>query len=308
MIRGLLTVLLLGSLPGLALAQGMDLKPEQPRGNIGDILTFGVTVRLPQGEELLDFAPHTLLPPPEGVRIVSADTLRRSRDGEFRGKVRLAFYRIGRQPVPTFALLYRPAPGTPPDTLVHAPLSIEIVPLLPAGNPALKDIRPLIPLGGPVWGPAVLLLGIVAAGLFWLSRRNRRSGSARPRVHAAPIPAGPFDAALARLDELERASIASGDGVVPLYGDVAELLRATLVEVGALPHRGLTTPEVPGRLPRRLATGDLGRRCEGLLRDADLVKFAKVRPDRAAATSHVTGARQLLEAWRGAAGSADAIR
>jgi len=301
-------LLLLLAVPRVAPAQTLELRPEQAQASVGDIITLDATARLSEGQELLDLAPRTLLTPPEGMRLVSTDTLRPYRNGEYRGKVRLAFYRVGRQPVPTFALLYRPAPGAAPDTLVHAPLAIEIVPILPAGNPALRDIRPLLLLGGPVWGPVALLFAIVAAGLSWLYRRNRRARGTRPVQSEAPVPTGPFDVALARLARLEQASIASGNGVVPLFGEVAELLRATLVEVGAMPHQGLTTPEVPRVLPAPLAAGDLAPRFEALLRDADLVKFARVRPDRAAATTHVIGARQLLEAWKHAAEASDAVR
>jgi hypothetical protein len=204
-------------------------------------------------------------------------------------------------------LLYRPAPGASPDTLVHAPIAIEIEPILDAGNPEIKDIRPLRLLGGPVWGPLLVLLSVVAAGFYWLSRRNR-SQTPKRAEKLTPIPTGPFDIALARLAELEKASIASGNGIVPLFGDVAQLVRMTLVQVGALPHQGLTTPEVPPQLPPQLATGDLAQQCEGLLGDADLVKFAQVKPDRAAATSHVSRARGLFQAWRDAAGAPDAVR
>lgn len=298
-----LVALCLLTIPSLAWGQRLELQPEQLKANVGDIITFRITATLHPGQELLDLAPRMLLSPPEGMRIISTDTLRSAGGDEYGGKVRMAFYRIGRQPVPTLALLYRPAPGASPDTLVHAPLSIEIEPILPAGNPEIKDIRPLRMLGGPVWGPLLILLAVVAAGFFWLSRRNR--SRAHPKIEKlAPIPTGPFDVALARLAELEARSIASGNGIVPLFGEVADLVRGTLVQVGALPHQGLTTPEVPPQLPSRLASGDLAQRCASVLGDADLVKFAKVKPDRAAATSHVSRARGLFEAWRDAAGGA----
>lgn len=303
--RGFVLFLLL--VPSSARGQSLELVPQQLKANVGDIITLKLTARLPQGQELLDLAPRTLLSPPEGMRIISTDTLRPDRNGAYHSTVRMAFYRIGRQPVPTLALLYRPAPGASPDTLVHPPIAIEIEPILDAGNPEIKDIRPLRMLGGPVAGPLLVLLSLVAAGFYWLARRNR-STAPRRAEKVAPIPTGPFDIALARLAQLEQASIASGNGIVPLFGDVAELVRVTLVEVGALPHQGLTTPEVPPQLPPQLATGDLARRCEGLLGDADLVKFARVRPDRAAARSHVSRARALFEAWRDAVEGPDAVR
>jgi hypothetical protein len=294
-------------LPASAAGQSLEVVPDQPRANVGDVLTLHLTVRLPEGQQLLDLAPRTLLAPPEGMRMVSIDTLRRVRDGEYRGDVRMAFYRIGKQPVPTLALLYRPDPKLPADTLVHAPLSIEIEPVLPAGNQEIRDIRPLLILGGPIWGPLAILLVIVAAGGFWLWRRGRPK-EARRIAAPEPIPAGPFDAALARLAALEAASLVSGNGIVPLFDSVAEVIRTALVEAGALPHQGFTTPEVPTRLPPALAAGDLAGRCETLLGDADLVKFARVRPDRDAASTHVNRARSLLEAWRDAAGRVDAVR
>lgn len=294
-------------LPASLAGQSLEVVPEQLKATVGDVIRMHLTARLPEGQQLLDLAPRTLLAPPEGMRIVSIDTLRQVRGGEYRGDVRMAFYRIGKQPVPTLALLYRPAADGPADTLVHPPLSIEIEPVLPAGNQEIKDIRPLVILGGPIWGPLAIILSVVAAGWFWLWRRGRPTASAK-RKEAVVIPSGPFDTALARLAELEAASIASGNGIVPLFDEVADVVRTALVQVGALPHQGLTTPEVPPRLPPALAAGDLARRCEALLGDADLVKFAKVRPDRDAASTHVNRARSLLEAWRDAAGGADAVR
>lgn len=303
-----LLVLLLLLLPAALRGQSLEVVPSQDKASVGDVITMHLTVTLPDGFQLLDLTPRTLLPVPEGMRIITIDTLRRVRSGEFRGDVKMAFYRIGRQPVPTLALLYRPAATAPADTLVHAPLGIEIEPVLPPGNQEIKDIRPLILLGGPLLVPLTVLFSIIVAGWLYLWRHSRPQGRVVVARVSEPIPAGPFDAALARLAALEAASLASGNGIVPLFDDVAGLVRHTLVEVGALPHDGLTTPEVPPRLPAVLAHGDLATRCAILLGDADLVKFAKVRPDREAATSHVGRARSLLEAWRDAAGETDAVR
>jgi hypothetical protein len=234
-----------GAVP--ASGQSLELAPEQLKANIGDVLTIRITARLPEGQELLDFAPRTLLTPPEGMRIVSADTLVRNRNGEYHGTVRMAFYRIGRQPVPTLALLYRPAPGASPDTLVHAPLAIEIIPILPAGNPEIKDIRPLRLLGGPVWAPLAILVTIVVAGLYWLAAgtvlRLVQGPSPRPSHRPTDVP----DRLGHRSEHRER------NGIVPLFGG-GGAGSTTLVEARC--HTGLTTPEVPVA-PAPLAAGDL---------------------------------------------------
>jgi hypothetical protein len=149
------------------------------------------------------------------------------------------------------------------------------------------------------------MVAAIAGGLWWLSRR-RVSVAATPA--AARLAGGPFDTALARLAALEGAARQNGNGVAPLYADVADVVRECLLQAGAIPHQGLTTGELSSLLPPLLAAGDLRTDCEAVLGDADLVKFAKVRPDRAAAGDHVARTRTLLEAWRSAAAPAHALR
>lgn len=288
-----LAALLLGAAP--LGSQSLELVPERTRATIGDPIRFKVTVRLRPGMALIDLYPRSLVPPPRGIRVLSSDTLRPVGNDVYEGQARVAFYRLGPQPVPTLGLIFRPDPDEPPDTLVHLPVSIEITPTLAAGNPELRDIKPLQPLGGPVWMQIVGILAGVAAAFGWLWRRGRRH--AEPPAPLTPL-AGPFEAALARLAALEAESRASGNGILPLYTGVSDLVRDCLRQVGALPNAGLTTPEVGERLPRWLADGPQRRQCELILTEADLVKFARVRPDFRTASDHVTRTRQLLEGWR----------
>lgn len=300
-----LVLLLAAGAPAAGAAQSLELKPRQAKGTVGDHFVFDVMVRLKPGMELIDAVPHTLVPPPRGIRVLSADTLRADGAGVYRGTATVAFYRIGPQPVPTLALLYRTEPGAPPDTLLHLPVSVEVVPILEAGNPQLKDIKPLQPLSGPVWVQLTALIVAIAGGLWWLSRRRAAAATVAATV---ALRGGPFDEALARLAALESAAHPNGNGYAPLYADVAELIRDCLLRAGAIPHQGLTTGELGGVLPPALSDGDLRDRCETVLGEADLVKFAKVRPDRAAASDHLARTRTLLEAWRSAAEPTDAIR
>jgi len=302
-------VLLLAGLTGAAVptgtlpAQTLEVRPTQTRARLGDLVILDIVARLPAGMELIDVVPRPLVPPPRGIRLVAADTLRPGRDGTRRGTATVAFYRLGPQPVPTLALLYRQGAGEPPDTLVHLPVSVEITPFLPAGNPPLKDIRPLRSVGTPLWGPLAALFALMAAGVWWLRRRSRLGGSAAGRLEDAPV-SGPFDRALATLDQIEQAARASGNGILPLYDHSAGVVRHLLLEIGAIPHSGLTTPEVSRTLPPLLTAGTLRQDCEAVLGDSDLVKFARVRPDFTAALSQLARTRDLLEAWRDAVGQA----
>ncbi|HEY7682836.1 MAG TPA: hypothetical protein VH879_09355 [Gemmatimonadales bacterium] len=297
--RALLWACLVGChtlLPPRLQGQVLEVRPEQSAATLGDPITLRITARMPPGMQLIDAAPHPLVPPPRGIRLLATDTLRPHAGGIYTGTARVAFYRIGPQPVPTLALLYRAGPGEPPDTLLHMPVSVEITPILPAGNPWLKDIKPLQAIGGPAWLPPALLMAAILVAFWWLRRRSRLDGSTTQRLDSPP--AQPFDRALARLETIERGARASGNGIVPSYTDTAVVVRDLLLEIGAIPHHGLTTPEVGATLPPALAAGDLRARCEALLGDADLVKFARVRPDFAAAERQLARARALLEAWR----------
>ena len=309
MIRRLLPLLLIALLCRPLFGQRMDLRQEVPRATLGEPVNFLVTVELSPGQELLEMAPRVMLTVPEGMRILATDTLRGAGARIWRGRIRMAFYRIGEQPVPIFGLLYRRAAGAPPDTLLGPSIRMVIASLAPEGNPQLKDIKPLISLVGPAWGPLAGLLLLMLAAAYWLWRRG---GGRRRRVtEPVSLLRGPFTAALARLQALDVALRASTDGVTPLYADVAEVLRDCLVAAGAIPHHGLTTREISRDLPGILAAGDGRAWCDRLLGDADLVKFARMRPDRPAAEAHLGRACALVQGWETATvgtGVTDAVR
>lgn len=299
----LLPALLLAALaPAAAWAQSFEITPDVPRALVGDEVKLTVKVTLLPGQELLDLVPKNLIPPPAGTRVIRVDTLRSTAPLEYSGKITIAWFRVGPQPVPTFTLLYRPEPNAFPDTLVHAPVPMEIASLLPAGNPSLKDIRPLLWISGPVWLQMAFLASLVGGGFGWLWWRTRPKGGTDA---FAPVPAeldpGPFVRALRALEAVEARAAASGAPVDPLYAEVAAVLRGCLLEIGALPFPGLTTPEAPVRLPDALKAGGGAERLLRVLGDSDLVKFAAVHPDLPAARHHVEGARALLEAWRAVA-------
>ena len=277
--------------------QSLEVRAGSATVRLGEPVTLTVVVRLGPGQRLLDLAPRPLVPPPEGVRILSSDSLRAGGDGALHATVRLAFYRPGLQPIPTLGLFYRPAPDDPPDTLVHSTLSIEVASELPAGNPDLKDIKPLVSTAGSGGGvPLVVAGGLVALVLVWRERRRPRAAACVGAPNA--IPPDPLASALRRLDELERGFQASLDGAAPLVERVADTVRDCLRAAGAVSGPGLTTPEIGAALPARFGDGGLGDRCLGLLAHADLVKFARATPDRAAAQAQLHGARDLILRWR----------
>ncbi|HSE67146.1 MAG TPA: hypothetical protein VLB12_09175 [Gemmatimonadales bacterium] len=293
----LIAGILAGSVAETAHAQSLTLSIRPGKVLLGDPVIVDVTARLDSGQELVDRVPRPLIPPPDGVQYLRGDSLRADRQGTFHGTVRFAFYRLGNQPVPTLALLYRPRSDQPIDTLVHQPVSITVSGLAPPGSPQLKDIRPLADVGPPRWAPLLVLLLVVLTGVVVIARTVRRERTASAATVTAIQARTPFNKALAELDRLDAQARVGGDGVPELYSSVRDILRAALVDARMVGSASLTTPELSEILPRTAAEAEGAARMMQLLAAGDLVRFAAVRPDRDAAMDHLAAARRLLSEW-----------
>lgn len=300
-------------LPG----QSFSVIPDTGAVTVGDTVTVRFRIRLHERDQLLDSVPQVAGDLPPVVRVLSIDRLRRSHPQAYEGSARIAFYRPGRRPLPTFGVPFmRVVEGVSRATLPSDSAFVLITPVLPtAGNPSLKDIRELEkrPLSPWTW-PAVLV-AMFAAGWVLLRRRRRRVDQ---RVSVAPttidIPAPeptPYEIALARLLQVEAENWPSRGLIEPHYEAVAQTLRQYLEDahqVGALER---TTAELVWALPPELGRGGLRDACREILAEADLVKFAEARPDAAAAAEFLRHAREMLDAWHRAAAAekgAHAIR
>jgi hypothetical protein len=235
------------------------------RLEVGDPVVVSVRLRLPDGATLVDRVPRTRDTLPDGVRLLSADTLRRA-GAEWVGHVRVAFFRPDSQAVPALAVAYQA--GAAVDTAVSAPIAITVRHVLPEGNATLRDIREidttLIPWRGIVAALAVVVIVLLANAL-----RARRRAPADQTVELVVVP-GPLEVALAELAAIEGA----GWDAARQAAAAADVVRRYLDVARGIPALERTTPEV-----RRLVASNGA--LVALLADADLVKFARRRPDAA---------------------------
>ena len=138
---------------------------------MGDSVTLRFRVRLDERDLLFDTIPQTGRSAFHPVSVSSAvEKLQRTPDRIFHGRARIAFYRPGKQAVPLFGLPFmRAVKGLERATLASDSAFVEIVPLLPAGNPPLKDIQELEPSSRPSLVPviagALAAAAAVAAGI-----------------------------------------------------------------------------------------------------------------------------------------------
>jgi hypothetical protein len=304
---------------GQATAHGQrwEVHVDSGRVTVGDPVTIRFRVRLDERDLLFDSLPKPLDTLLDGVRIVSVEKLVRQPNRDFLGTATLAFYRSGPQPVPVFGLPFmRAVKGISRGTVLSDTLSVNVVPILAAGNPALRDIRELAPLPWPRLLLGALAASVVVLLLVWARRRARMPSALAEPVPAPepapPTPPDPYETALARLGAIELEAWPARGDVARHYELVADTLRDYLESAERLPARERTTTELFWSLPPRLLEGGLRQRYALIFEEADLVKFARRRPEGPAAASFLLDARTLLTRWRAAtppaAETSDAVR
>jgi hypothetical protein len=296
--------------------QSFQVTPEATRATVGDTVTLVFRIRLDERDLLFDTVPQPLNAIPPGVRLLSVEKLQRSPDRLFHGRARIAFYRPGRTAVPLFGLPFmRAVKGVGRATLPSDSAYVEIIPLLPAGNPPLKDIRELEPSSQSPLVPVVA--GTLAAAalvvMYLLRRRRRLSPIPTPVASLAAPTALPsaYSRALEQLVRIERERWPARGEVARHYEATVDTLRGYLEAAEELPARERTTGEVLWSLPPHLSDDGLRDRAGAILDEADLVKFARLRPSPTAAAEFLEQCRALLGEWHAARSTgevADALR
>ena len=282
---------------------------------VGDTIRVHFRLLLHERDLLTDTLPRPVGELPAGFKVYRVEKLARGADRVFRGDAVVAFFRPGKREIPAFGVPWVQVVTGHRGTVASETAEVEIVPVLPGGNPTLRDIRELERTPGPGPLPLAVLGASLAALAAWGLRRRRRR--APPPVPAAPAEAPaaarePYAAALERLLALERS--AGGEAPVDAwYAAVADTLRDYLESAEDIPARERTTSELLWTLPPRLSEGGLRRLTGEVLAEADLVKFARRRPGAHAAAAHLAQARELLRRWHAAAlataeSEADAVR
>jgi len=279
------------------------VRPAEPV--IGDVIELelevraeaGVEVLMPEfGEalgrfEIIDFAPSERLDD-EG-RTIS------------RQKYRLQPSRSGPQSIPPLRIEFvdrragnPPAPeGEDAYEILTERIALEVASILAADaplvlHPAHSDLGPRREALGPWWAWLLGALLVVSASgpfvwrAFVVARARRRQQSA-------------YELARAELDALLAGGLPSEGTMDAFYVQLSLLVRTYLEDRFGLRSPELTTQEFLTEMGR---SPDLARSHQRLLRDfleqADLVKFAGLRPGAAAVSESIAAAQRFLEETR----------
>jgi hypothetical protein len=308
--RSLVVSLLFAAVTAPAAAQTFEAVPDTGRLTVGDPVSIRLVLRQYEGDALLEQVPRAEVRLDNGIRLLNMDSMRPIANRLLEARVRLAFYRPGPQTIPSFAIDFRRGAVILHGTMRTEPVAIEVAPVLEAGNgQRLRDIKESLAPPGPDPRLAAVGAALLAAAWLWLRRRGR-SRTPTPALVLGPSvrPVAPdaYAAAIARLREIESEGWASRGDIARHYEAVADALRGYLAEAERLPARQRTTRELLWTLPRHLEAPGLRGSCEAVFDEADLVKFARRRPDAGTGEAFLVRARALLTGWREAARAGEA--
>ena len=202
--RRFLSACLLLLAAGRAEAQHFELEANRDSVKLGEVVELHARIHIGPQQTLASPVPVPAEGMPDGGRVVGLDTLKHQADRTLLlGTVRVAFLRTGRLRIPPFRVIVKPTPDDRGFMLESEALYIDVVPTLPAGSPALKDIRDQVP--EQTVDPLAVLAGVaalIAAG--WYARRRLARRPARTAAApVAAVPLSPADIARAALNRIE---------------------------------------------------------------------------------------------------------
>jgi len=265
---------------------------------IGDPITLTLTVRRPQGFEVVSLDPDralealTLLDRREG----SPRTLPDGRVEEVR-TITLAAYETGSKEIPAITVVYRDTGGREGRVATER-VGIEVASVLAAGQTEPADIKaPATMPERAVW-PWVLAgaLLAVAAGYLWWRRRRRGEAAVAPAPAAPPRPA--HEIAYEQLERLLSSDLLAKGAVKEFYIELAEIVRRYLESRYGVDTFERTTGEILEALRAARIAVKAGAMTADLLQACDLVKFAKHRPEAEETRRTVEAAYRLVDETR----------
>jgi hypothetical protein len=222
-------------------------------------------------------------------------------------RLRIVAVEAGDVEVPAIRLAARGPEGESGECVTE-PIPVHVESNLPSpapgdegGEPQEPEPADLKPALAPPrdWRPvaiAAATAALVAALGFWALRRLRgRRRREAPPPPARRVPLRPaWETALEELDRIAAADHVAHGALGLQYVEVTAVLRRYLEERYGVPALERTTSELAESLRRTPLRPDLAARMLALLREADLVKFAKAVPSAADARATEARAREAV--------------
>jgi len=289
--RAAIAALLLLSFPPASRAGAADLRPQLSAATVtvGDLLTYAVDVPLAPDESITGPRDQAKLDPWE---------VRGYREEPGSGVVRVVYaltaFETGEQAIPSLEIRITDARGKM-RVVRTAPVKVAVTSVLkkedqnPAdivGPLAIREKPGAVVVRALIVGLALLA---VAAAVWFLIRRRRRRAAGKPKVIEPPDVI-----ALRALSRLKTAGLVERGKVKAFYTELSDILREYVAARYGVRTLEETTSRIVAALRKHWQAADDVARFGDLLREADVVKFAKARPDEVACFTALDAASALV--------------
>ncbi|MDE2888555.1 MAG: hypothetical protein OXR72_10075 [Gemmatimonadota bacterium] len=255
---------------------------------VGDPVLLSLRIRRESGDAVALVRNEDFLAPFE-VRRQVPPVVREAPGGgvEETQAFELAVYRLGVIEVPSLVLRVRTAGGDS-GLITSEPIPVVVRGVMPAGMSDIRDVKPPVDIEARIppwfWFVVAALAGLVAAAI-WLWRRRRR----KPVIDTPPPIHWPDE-----VEKILRMRLLENGEYKRYYSLLSEVMRRYLEDRFRVDAMECTTHELVHDL-ERVAVGKAELSAlDGLLSEADLVKFAKLRPQDEVATKAAEAVLDLM--------------
>lgn len=172
--------------------------------------------------------------------------------------------------------------GVPEGTVIRtSTFTVEVLPLFEKTEG--QEIRDIYKPFSYIPWPLILLLAALAGLLaYYLYKRLRRGGAAGAAGAAWYDSRIPYQRARDRLQKFEKTALAASGKMKEYYTGLTSILRLYLQEEFSIDAALMTTADLGRELKNTGADIKTALKAREFLHKADLVKFAKMRPEDAA--------------------------
>ncbi len=274
----------------------VTIQPARTTLTIGDVVPLTITVQHPAEDRLLPTALGPTWGPFE-VRTQSPVQTTQQRNGSASSQqvIAVTLWQTGTFATPPLALQVLDAQGNQHPITTTA-ISLTVHSVLQAGDESLRDLKPQATLPLPARWPwiagGLLALLLIGAGIWWWLRRRPTPLPAQPTAIPDLRPA--YQIALDEIARIEGLHLPALDRYKEHYTLIIDVLRRYLLATYGIPALDQTTDELRQTLHNTALPSEQRDALFDLLSEADLVKFAQVTPDYAAAQQLPAQARHFV--------------
>lgn len=281
MTRALILLLAVVSAAAPAAAQepvSVSVTPPAGKVLLADTFKFKVAASLPGNYSL---KPDTTSPEGSGFELLSftktAETQQNGRKTET-FEIKAQAFDLGITTFPAIAWRLS-GPGVAAGAEVESSsFTVEVLPLFKTREEeGIRDIYPPFRYLPWLW----LLPLALAAGAAFYAYRRRRGGPGGTAGAAWADPRTPYQRARDRLGRLESSPLAGAGRLKEFYTGLAAILRFYLAEEFRIDAALMTTSDLGRELKKTGVEIKTALRARELLHKADLVKFARLKPEDA---------------------------